>query len=409
MATYSYRARDDRGALVTGTLEAETKAAVYSQLDAMGLFPVSAKEARRTGLSAGDDILARFQRVGYDDLVFFTRQLQTIVRAGIPLISGLRALEEQTSNGRLKMAIRDICQEIDRGQSFSDALSKHKRIFSELYVSMIRAGEVAGALEEVLERLAGVLEFQMKTKEMLKSAMRYPVFVVATLAIAFIILIRVVVPRFVPLFKGSKVALPLPTQILLFINDVVQSYGPLVFGGLIAIIVLVVLYIRSDKGSYVFDTLKLKIPLLGQIILKICMGRFAFMLENLVRTGIPIVKTLDIVSRTVGNKYIAEKILEIGMKIEKGKGISGPLKDAGIFPPLVIHLISTGEETGSLEEMLREISVHYDREVTYSVNRLSAWVEPILTAGLSVMVLFLALAIFMPWWNLMGALRSGGG
>jgi len=408
MATYTYRARDEKGTLVTGTLEAESKAAVYSHLDGMGLFPVSARQVGG-GLSSVDDIFVRFQRVRYDDLVFFTRQLQTIVRAGIPLISGLRALEEQTSNARLKMAIRDMCQEIDRGQSFSDALSKHKGIFSELYVSMVKAGEVAGALEDVLERLAGVIEFQMKTKEMLKSALRYPVFVISTLIIAFFILIRVVVPRFVPLFKGSKVALPLPTQILLLINDIVQSYGLLVLGGLIGIIVLVVLYIHSDKGAYVFDSLKLKIPLIGQIILKISMGRFAFMLENLVRTGIPIVKTLDIVARTVGNKYIAEKINEIGVKIEKGKGISGPLKEAGIFPPLVIHLISTGEETGSLEEMLKEISVHYDREVSYSVNRLSAWVEPILTAGLSVMVLFLALAIFMPWWNLMGALRSGGG
>jgi type II secretory pathway component PulF len=373
----------------------------------MGLFPVSASEIGR-GLSSLDDIFVRFQRVKYDDLVFFTRQLQTVVRAGIPLISGLKALEEQTSNTRLKAAIRTICQDVDRGQSFSDALSKHKGIFPELYTSMVRAGELGGSLEEVLERLSGVLEFQMRTKEMLKSALRYPMFVIGTLVIAFIVLINVVVPKFVPLFKGSKVALPLPTQILIFINDIMSAYGVFVISGLIAIIVLFFLYIRTERGSFLFDNLKLKVPLIGPIILKICMGRFAFTLENLVKAGVPIVKTLEIVSRTVGNNFIARKVLEIGVKIEKGRGISRPMRDAKIFPPLVIHLVSTGEETGSLEEMLREISTHYDREVTYSVNRLSAWIEPILTAGLSIMVLFLALAIFMPWWNMMGAMRGGG-
>jgi type II secretory pathway component PulF len=407
MGTFTYRARDEKGSLITGTLDGDGKQAVYQQLDAMGLFPISASEIGR-GFSSLDDIFVRFQRVKYDDLVFFTRQLQTVVRVGIPLISGLKALEEQTSNTRLKAAIRTICQDVDRGQSFSDALSKHKGIFPELYTSMVRAGELGGSLEEVLERLSGVLEFQMRTKEMLKSALRYPMFVIGTLVIAFIVLINVVVPKFVPFFKGSKVALPLPTQILLLISDIMSAYGVFVISAIIAIIVLFFLYIRTERGSFLFDNFKLKIPLIGPIILKICMGRFAFTLENLVRAGVPIVKTLEIVSRTVGNNFIARKVLEIGVKIERGRGISRPMRDAKIFPPLVIHLVSTGEETGSLEEMLREISTHYDREVTYSVARLSAWIEPILTAGLATMVLFLALAIFMPWWNMMSAMKGGG-
>jgi type II secretory pathway component PulF len=407
MGTFTYRARDEKGSLITGTLDGDGKQAVYQQLDAMGLFPISASEIGR-GFSSLDDIFVRFQRVKYDDLVFFTRQLQTVVRVGIPLISGLKALEEQTSNTRLKAAIRTICQDVDRGQSFSDALSKHKGIFPELYTSMVKAGELGGSLEEVLERLSGVLEFQMRTKEMLKSALRYPMFVIGTLVIAFIVLINVVVPKFVPFFKGSKVALPLPTQILLLISDIMSAYGVFVISAIIAIIALFFLYIRTERGSFLFDNFKLKIPLIGPIILKICMGRFAFTLENLVRAGVPIVKTLEIVSRTVGNNFIARKVLEIGVKIEKGRGISRPMRDAKIFPPLVIHLVSTGEETGSLEEMLREISTHYDREVTYSVARLSAWIEPILTAGLATMVLFLALAIFMPWWNMMSAMKGGG-
>jgi MSHA biogenesis protein MshG len=194
---------------------------------------------------------------------------------------------------------------------------------------------------------------------------------------------------------------------VLGINDVVQGYGFLILIVLVLSVAGVVLCIRSPKGRRNWDRIKLRIPLVGQILLKITMSRFANMFENMIRSGVPIMHTLEIVSKTVGNEYVAEKIVEIGSKVEKGRGISKPLKDSGIFPPLVIHLVSTGEETGSLEEMLREVSVHYDREITYSVSRLSAWIEPILTAGLSVIVLFLALAVFMPWWNMMAAMKGG--
>ncbi|MBA4390539.1 MAG: type II secretion system F family protein [Syntrophus sp. (in: bacteria)] len=407
MATFKYRARDERGLLVAGSMEAANQRDVFVQLDNMGLFPVSAVESK-VGTFAIDEFLMRFQRIKDDDLIFFTRQLQTVIRAGIPMVSGLRALEEQTNNERLRVAIKVIGQDIDKGHSFSDALSKHKGIFSELYTSMIRAGELSGSLEDVLERLSGVLEFQMRTREMLKSALRYPMFVVVTLGIAFVVLINVVVPKFVPIFKTAKVALPLPTQVLLIINDIFQKYTMIAIGVAFTAIMAFIFYKRTVSGAYAIDRLKLMLPLVGQIILKICMSRFAFTLENLIRTGIPIIRTLDIVSRAVGNEYIAKKVQEIAVSIEKGRGITRPLKDAKIFPPLVIHLIATGEETGSLEEMLREVSVHYDREVSYSVARLSAWIEPVLTAGLAGMVLFLALAIFMPWWDMMKAMRGGG-
>jgi type IV pilus assembly protein PilC len=407
MTAFAYKARDERGLLVTGNMEAASKRDVFSQLDNMGLLPVSAAESGKSAFAV-DAFLMRFQRIKDDDLIFFTRQFQTIIRSGIPMVSGLRALEEQTNNERLSAAIKAVGQDIDRGQSLSDALSRHKGIFSELYVGMVRAGELSGNLEEVLERLSGVLEFQMKTKEMLKSAMRYPVFVVVTLAIAFVVLVNVVVPKFAPIFKSSKVALPLPTQILLLINDIFQKYTVAAIAVAFVLLISFLLYKRTAIGTYTFDRFKLWVPMIGGIILKICMGRFAFILENMVRAGIPIIKTLDIVSRSVGNEYVAEKVREIAVSIEKGRGISRPLKDAKIFPPLVIHLVATGEETGSLEEMLHEVSVHYDREVNYSVARLAAWIEPILTIGLAGMVLFLALAIFMPWWDMMRAMKGGG-
>ncbi|MEI6153310.1 MAG: type II secretion system F family protein, partial [Deltaproteobacteria bacterium] len=355
MAKFTYKARDEKGALITGVMDGENKKAIYTQLDTMGFFPISASEEKKGASSSINTGFAIFNKVKYDDLIFFTRQLQTVVRAGIPLISGLKALEEQTSNPRLKEAIKNTYQDIDRGQSFSDALAKHKNVFPEIYVSMIRAGEVSGSLEEVFERLSGVLEFQMKTKEMLKSAMRYPMFVISTLVGAFVVLIKFVVPKFADVFKSAKTELPLPTKILLLISDIAQEYTLPVIVLFIAAVAAFIFYKRTKQGALNIDRLKLKIPIIGPIVLKICMNRFAFMLENLVRAGLPIVQTLAIVSKTVGNEYIAQKIDEISGKVEKGKGITKPMKEAQIFPPLVLHLVSTGEETGALEEMLREV------------------------------------------------------
>lgn len=407
MGKFTYRARDEKGSLVSGIIEGDNKRAAYLQIDAMGLFPVAVSETKERGFSF-EDFFANLRRVRYDDIIFFTRQLQTVIRAGIPMLSGLRALEEQTSNTKLKEAIKVMAQDIDKGASLSDALLKQKKLFPDLYTSMVRAGEIGGSLEDVLDRLATLLEFQLKTKEMLKSAIRYPIFVVTTLLIAFLVLINFVVPRFAVLFRGAKMDLPLPTRMLLFINDVVQNNGIYLALFILLIIGAFFFYKRTRAGTLAIDTLILRVPLIGPIMLKICMSRFANMFENLIKVGIPVVRTLEVVSRTVGNEYIAQKILEISGKIEKGFGISRPLREAEIFPPLVIHLISTGEQTGSLEDMLKEVSTHYDREITYSINRLSTWIEPLLTAGLSLMVLFLALAIFLPWWNMMGALRGGG-
>ncbi|HOJ71938.1 MAG TPA: type II secretion system F family protein [Syntrophorhabdaceae bacterium] len=412
MAVFSYRARDDKGSLITGNMDADNIKAVYMQLDSLGLYPVSVSEVKGIGGTSGatsiKSLLGGYQKITYDDLIFFTRQLQTIIKAGIPLISGLKALEEQTTKERLKNIIRDIYMDIDKGKSFSEAMARHSDVFPEVYISMIRAGEIGGVLEDVLERLIGMLEFQMKTKEMIKSALRYPVMVIVSLMVAFFVLVTFVIPKFVPLFKSAKIDLPLPTRIMILINDIVQQYGVYLIAGVIILIVGFVFYKRTENGRLQWDRFKLRLPLLGDILHKIYMSRFANMFENMIRAGVPVIKALEIVSKTIGNAYIAGKIDEVGMKIEKGKGISRPLKETGIFPPLVIHLVSTGESTGSLEEMLNEVSNHYDREITYSVGRLSAWVEPILTAGLSIMVLFMALAIFMPWWNMMSAMKGGG-
>jgi type II secretory pathway component PulF len=406
MAIFNYRARDEKGSLIAGTMDADSQRAVSSHLDSMGLFPIAVSEKKGMALVSIEDFLTKLDRVKLDDLIFFTRQLRTVIKAGVPLISGLKALEEQTNSRKLKRAIKKVWQDLDRGKSFSEALSAHADIFSDLYISMVKAGEVGGVLDEVLERLAQLLEFQMKTKEMFKSALRYPTMVVGAIVIAFFVLVTFVIPKFGLLFKGSTVQLPLPTRILLGINEMVQAYGIFILGGIVGIGIAVFIYTRTEQGQFARDQLKLKIPFVGNIILKICMSRFAYVQENLIRAGVPIVMALEIVARTVGNLVIAKKVIEISQKIEKGKGITRPMKDSGIFPPLVLHLIATGEDTGSLEEMLREVSIHYDTEVSYSLARLSSWIEPILIGVLGGMVLFIALAVFLPWWGMMDALKG---
>jgi len=249
----------------------------------------------------------------------------------------------------------------------------------------------------------------MKTREMFKTALRYPTMVVGAIIIAFCVLVTFVIPKFALLFKGSTVKLPLPTRILLGLNELVQAYGVYLLGGVIGICIACYIYTRTEQGQLAKDQLKLKMPIVGEIILKICMSRFAYVQENLIRAGVPIVTALEIVARTVGNTAITKKVLEISQKVEKGKGIARPMKDSGIFPPLVLHLIATGEDTGSLEEMLREVSLHYDSEVSYSLGRLSSWIEPILIGVLGGMVLFIALAVFLPWWGMMEAMKHGGG
>jgi type II secretory pathway component PulF len=409
MGTFAYKARDEKGSLVSGTMDADSQRAVSSHLDSMGLFPISVAEKKGMTLLSVEEFLTKLERVRPDDVIFFTRQLRTVIKAGVPLISGLKALEEQTNNRKLKRTIKRVWQDLDRGKSFSDALSGHADVFSDLYVSMVKAGEVGGVLDEVLERLAYLLEFQMKTREMFKSALRYPTMVVGAIVIAFFVLVTFVIPKFALLFKGSTMAMPLPTRILLWINEIVQAYGIYILGAVVGLSIAIFIYTRTEQGRLAKDQVTLKLPFMGKIILKICMSRFAYVQENLIRAGVPIVTALEIVSRTVGNLVIARKVTEISQKIEKGKGIAKPMKDSGIFPPLVLHLISTGEDTGSLEEMLREVSIHYDSEVSYSLARLSSWIEPILILVLGGMILFIALAVFLPWWGMMDALKSGGG
>ncbi|MBU2522510.1 MAG: type II secretion system F family protein [Proteobacteria bacterium] len=403
MPTYTYKALTADGSNVSGTVEADSQPLAAMQLDKMEYIPISISEKKGMFL---DELALKLERVKIDDLIFFTRQLYTVIKAGIPLLPGIKALEQQTENKKLKKVLGIVAKDVDRGKSFSESLSLHPDVFSELYINMIEAGEIGGSLEEILERLILMLEFTRKTNSNLKAAVRYPIMVVCSLFAAFGVVITFVIPKFAVIFEASTVELPIPTKIMMFINFLVQNYwyyGLLIAGSLIAAFYL---YTSRESGRLQWDFLKLKLPVLGDVFLKVYMSRFSSMLETLSRGGTSIVSALDVVSRTIGNEYIAQKIKAIAEQVKTGKGITNSLRESKIFPPLVLHMVLTGEETGALDDMLAEITSYYEREIDYTVSRMSSYIEPILTAGLGLMVLFIALAIFLPWWNMMEAFKG---
>lgn len=404
MPHFYYKAQSEDGSYVSGVMEVGSPIIVATELGERGYIPISIKEKKGLLLSKLD---FSFERIRLEDLIFFTRQLRALIKSGIPILSGLKAIAEQTDNKRLKIIILEVCNDLDQGISLSSALSRHPKVFNKIYSNMVYTGEMGGNLQDILERLVYVLEFNRKTVENLKAAIRYPIIVIVTLCTAFAFLVTFVLPKFAVIFESSKVALPLPTRIMMNINFSVQNYWYYLLGIIALLVVSFFLYTSTKFGRLNWDHFKLKIPILGLLLLKIYMSRFSAMLEALIRSGVPIVNALEIVSGTIGNEYIAMKVKEISEKVKTGRGIAEVIRESEVFPPLVVQMVLTGEKAGSLDDMLQEVSDYYEKEIDYAVSRLSSYIEPILTVTLGIMVLFFALAIFLPWWDMIKVFQGG--
>jgi type II secretory pathway component PulF len=402
--TYRYKARDKFGALFTGTIDTSGKDAVAAQLDTQGYIPVKIEEQSEKKT----DFLERFQRVTSEDLIIFSRQLATLISAGLPFTTSLDALVEQTENRRLKRIIAQIRRDLEGGSSFSDALARHPAVFNDLFVNMVRAGEAGGVLDEMLDRLATLAEHDAETRARIKAATRYPKIVVAAIVAAFIILVTFVIPKFSELYAGFKTELPLPTRILVGMNNFVHHYWYIALLLVVSIVIGVRQYVRTPRGHVQWDGLKLKLPVFGPIFLKTALSRFSRIFGTLTRSGLPVLQTLEIVSKTVGNVVIARVVDNLRDSVRQGRGLVQPMRLSRIFPPTVIQMVAIGEETGKMEEMLMRVSNYYDRDVEYSIKNLSTTLEPLLLAVIGGMVLFLALAIFLPWWNLIRVFKGGG-
>jgi len=401
---YTYKGRTQSGEIISGVIEASSPDAVAEQLFSKGYTPVKI-EAGEKIKSEIDKGWGLFDRVKTEDLIVFSRQLATLIRAGISFLRTLDTLSEQTKSRKLRRIIEDIRKSIEGGSSFSEALSKFPKVFSPLYVSMIRVGEEGGVLDDILERLASLLEHESVTRARMKAATRYPTIVIISITIAFFILTTFVVPKFAALYQSSKVALPLPTRILIFINKAIRIYWPLLIGAAAAIVFTVKGYIKTPSGRWNWDKLKLRIPIIGPVVEKTVMSRFARIFSTLYRSGIPMLHTLDIVSGTLGNVIIARAVEVIKESVREGKGLAVPMASTMVFPPMVTQMVAVGEETGALDDMLTKVSDYYDLEVEYAIKNLSTTLEPILLVFLAGIILFLALGIFLPIWDMIHVMK----
>jgi len=409
MPNYSYQAINESGKNVAGTLEAESVDMANALILGLGLIP---SKLSLTQGASGDDWLSKLKSVTtgavkVSDLIIFTKQFRSMLGAGVPILRLLEVLELQTESYGLKEAVAKIVNDIRQGSSISDAFGKHPKIFSHLYCSMVKAGELSGNLPSVLDRLIYIIDHEAKIKADIKSALRYPMIVLIALGVAFVVLLTFVVPQFATTFAKSGLDLPLPTKICLILSKYLKNYWYVILT-LIGIVVFGLrAYFKTENGGLVKDTFVLEIPILGPLFKKAALSRFASIFAILQTSGVPVMQSLSILSATIGNIAMSKDFNYVRDRIEEGAGISGPLKAAKYFPPMVVDMIAIGEESGNIDEMLREITKHYDDEVEYAVKGLSDAIGPILIVGLAAVVGFFALAIFLPMWDLTKMVKSG--
>ena len=397
MPTYKYKVRDKHGRAVSGLMGGPDEKEVVENLKKMGYTPVSVKEHIQKKSALNVDI---FNTVKDEDKVLFTRQMYTLLKAGVPLLTSLEAVAEQTSSKLLKTTITKVKADVEAGTSFSDALSKYPKIFPGLYVSMIKAGEASGKLDDVMMRLADMGEYDMDIKSKIKSATRYPILALCALVAAFFVIVIFVIPRFAQFFGQFNIELPLPTRMLLATYEIVSNYWYIVLLVLIALVIGFIKFINTEFGRAKWDMFKLKVPIFGPLVFKLSMSRFAKTSSTLITSGIDMLQTLDLTAETVGNLIITRAVKDIKEGVNQGKGLAEPMKVSGLFTPIVIQMVSIGEETGKLDELLMNASEHYDAQVEYAMKNLTTMIEPLLILVLGIMVLFVALGVFLPMWNM---------
>ena len=401
MPEFSYLALDRGGKQIKGVIDAPSEEAIIEKLRGMGYYPI---EVGLNKKGAGDlDIMALpgirniAGRVKRKDIMAFTRQLATLIDAGLPILRGLRILEEQTESPVFKMKIKRIAEDIEGGSSLAEALEQHPKIFDKLYVSMVKAGELGGVLEAVLEKVAQFLEKRAALVSKIRSAMMYPVIVlvVATGIVGFILI--AILPQFQDMFSqlGAE-SLPGPTQMLVDISYALTHQLHIIIIGIIALIAVYMRINKTQEGKYVFDKMKLRIPVFGMLLRKASIVRFAETLATLVHAGVPILQSLDIVRETSGNEVVARAMTGVYESVKDGESIHEPLGASKVFPPLVVHMVAVGEETGAIDQMLNKVAEAYDREVTDTVEGLTALLEPIMVVVLGVLVGGIVICLYLP-------------
>lgn len=403
MATFAYVGRTRSGAVKKGELVAKSRDEAVEQLRKQSVVVTSLEErAAKEGFS-----FKLGSGVGEKDLVVFTRQFGTMINAGLPLIQCLEILSTQSENATLRKSVGEIKVQVEGGSTFSDALRKHPKIFDDLYVNMVHAGEVGGLLDTILGRLSKHIEKAMKLKGQIKSAMVYPAAIVGIAAIVITVLMIWVIPVFEKMFKemsGGKMALPGPTQLVIDMSNFAQGYWYIILGVIVATVVGVKKYYATTQGRLAIDKLLLKLPVFGDLIRKASVAKFTRTLGTLLASGVPLLEALTICAKTSGNKVVEGALLDAKVSISGGKTISEPLAKSGTFPKMVTHMISVGESTGALDSMLGKIADFYEDEVDQAVTNLTALLEPMMMVFLGVTVGFIVVAMYLPIFTMASAI-----
>ena len=402
MPFFAYKARNARGEMLQGVLEGMDSGNVADQLFTTGVTPVEIVVTVKPAGSDGNDWWSKLTapKIRSIDVQLFSRQLYTLLKAGVPIMRGLAGLQESAINKSFGLVVKDLRESLDAGRELSAAMRRHPKVFNPFYTNMVRVGEMTGRLEEVFLRLFDYLEFDRDMRQRIRTALRYPIFVVSALMVAMIVINLFVIPTFAKVYAGFKAELPFMTKMLIGTSNFTVQYWYLLLAIVLGAAFAFKMYVDTANGRYQWDKFKLRIPIAGKIMLKGTLARFARSFALSSKSGVPIVQGLNVVAQTVGNTYIASRIEQMRDGVERGESILRTAVTTGVFTPVVVQMIAIGEETGELDSLMDEIAAMYEREVDYELKTLSAQIEPILIVGLGILVLVLALGVFLPIWDL---------
>ena len=405
MQLYSYKAKDSKGVLVKGQLEASNQAGVADSLIKRQFIPISISLVEtKNNIKIFDNLFV--EKITLDDMIMFSRQMYSLLKAGIPIIRAMIGLADTTQNKEFKNVLMEVTRQLEQGRDLSSAMAIHNEVFSRLTVSMVMVGEGSGRLEDAFYQLAIYFEKEQETRKRIKAAMRYPTFVILALVGAMIILNIFVIPTFASMFAKFDAELPLMTQILIGTSHFFVNYWWLLLVMGIGSVLAWKRYLNTDAGRFNWDQYKLKIPFIGDILKRTLLARYSQSLAMVLRSGVPMTTGLSLTAHAVDNSYMEKAIITMRQDIEKGDSLLRASKSSELFSQLVLQMVAVGEETGRVDELLQEAADYYEREVDYDLRSLTAKIEPILTVFVAIMVLILALGIFMPMWNMMSAIKG---
>ncbi len=407
MPNYYYKGRTSRGDSIEGVVEANSPDAVATQLINSGITPVDITEKAET-----QDVFKSANRFfepkpDLTDLILFSRQMYSLTKAGVPIIRAIRGLADSTQNSMMAVALDNIADNLESGRELATAFGQHSKIFTPIYISMVRVGENSGRLDEAFIQIAHYLELEKDTRERIKQALRYPTIVLGAIVIAIAIINRYVIPAFAKVFAGFNAELPWATKVLIATSDFTVAYWYYILFFASASIAGFLYYIKTENGRYKWDKNKLRLPIVGGIIHRALLARFARSFSMATRSGVPLIQALTVVAKAIGNEFVGDRILSIRNGIERGDTLTRTVAATNLFTPLVIQMIAVGEETGQVDDMLDEVADYYEREVDYDLKNLSSAIEPILIIAIGAMVFILALGVFLPMWDLAAAARGG--